>query len=82
MGCYEISLGDTIGAATPSDIQQVIAEVTKYVPLERVAVHCHDTYGQALANIYAALEMGVHIIDSSVAGLGGKFQIEKLPIWN
>lgn len=72
MGCFEISLGDTIGAATPGEIQRLIIEVSKYVPLERLAVHCHDTYGQALANIYAALQMGVSIVDSSVSGLGGK----------
>ena len=72
MGCFEISLGDTIGAATPGEMQQLIAEVSKHVPLERLAVHCHDTYGQALANIYAALQMGVSIVDSSVSGLGGK----------
>lgn len=72
MGCFEISLGDTIGAATPGEMQQVISEVSKHVPLERLAVHCHDTYGQALANIYAALQMGVRIVDSSVSGLGGR----------
>lgn len=73
MGCYEISLGDTIGAGTPSQMVEVINEVSKYVPVNQLAVHCHDTYGQALANIYAALQMGVSVVDCSVAGLGGKF---------
>ena len=71
MGCYEISLGDTIGVATPRKMQRVIESVSEVVPMNAIAVHCHDTYGQALANIYAALEIGVSVIDSSVAGLGG-----------
>jgi hydroxymethylglutaryl-CoA lyase len=71
MGCYEISLGDTIGTATPARVQDLLDEVVKVVPVERLAVHFHDTYGQALANIYAALEKGVAVVDSSVAGLGG-----------
>lgn len=71
MGCYEISLGDTIGVGTPGAMKQLIAVVTKHVPIEKVAVHCHDTYGQALANILAALQMGVSVVDSSTAGLGG-----------
>ncbi|XP_072027535.1 hydroxymethylglutaryl-CoA lyase, mitochondrial-like [Amphiura filiformis] len=71
MGCYEISLGDTIGVGTPSAMQEVIRLVTQEIPIDKVAVHCHDTYGQALANIYAALQMGVSVVDSSVAGLGG-----------
>jgi len=71
MGCYEISLGDTIGVGTPGKAQAMIEAVAKAVPVERLAVHFHDTYGQALANIYAALERGVSVIDSSVAGLGG-----------
>lgn len=71
MGCYEISLGDTIGAGTPGKAQQLIAAVTRRVPREYLAVHFHDTYGQALANIYAVLERGIAVIDSSVAGLGG-----------
>jgi len=71
MGCFEISLGDTIGAGTPLEFQAMIAEVSKHVPIEKLAVHCHDTYGQALANIYASLQMGISVIDSSVAGLGG-----------
>ena len=71
MGCYEVSLGDTIGTGTPSKAQAMIAAVSERVPMDRVAVHFHDTYGQALANILAALEMGVAVVDSSVAGLGG-----------
>ena len=71
MGCYEISLGDTIGTGTPARIQRMIERVGKSVPIERLAVHFHDTYGQALANILASLEQGVAVVDSSVAGLGG-----------
>ncbi|QDP00805.1 hydroxymethylglutaryl-CoA lyase [Thalassotalea sp. PS06] len=71
MGCYEISLGDTIGVGTPHKVQEMLVAVNKYVPMDKLAVHFHDTYGQALANIYAALNMGVAVIDSSVAGLGG-----------
>ena len=71
MGCYEISLGDTIGTGTPGKTRQLIATVADVVPVERQAGHFHDTYGQALANVYAALEMGVATFDSSVAGLGG-----------
>ena len=71
MGCYEISLGDTLGVGTPGKIQAMLATVAIAVPMEKLAVHFHDTYGQALANLYAALELGVATIDSSVAGLGG-----------
>jgi hydroxymethylglutaryl-CoA lyase len=71
MGCAEISLGDTIGTGTPRKMQAMIEAVAHEVPLDRLAVHCHDTYGQALANILAALELGVAIVDSAVAGLGG-----------
>jgi hydroxymethylglutaryl-CoA lyase len=71
MGCYEVSLGDTIGVGTPGRVQAMLRAVAARVPLARLAVHCHDTYGQALANIYAALELGVTVVDSSVAGLGG-----------
>lgn len=71
MGCYEISLGDTVGVGTPGKVQDMLRAVSAAVPMERLAVHFHDTYGQALANIYAALEMGVSVVDSSVAGLGG-----------
>lgn len=71
MGCYEVSLGDTIGVGTPASITEMLSEVSHVVPIAKLAVHLHDTYGQALANIYGALQMGVSVIDSSVAGLGG-----------
>ena len=71
MGCYEISLGDTIGAGTPGWTKVMLEAVAKDVPLDKVAGHYHDTFGQALANIYASLETGVAVFDSSVAGLGG-----------
>ncbi len=71
MGCYEISLGDTIGVGTPLKAKAMIREVAKVVPVEKLAAHFHDTYGQALANIYAVLEEGVAVVDSSVGGLGG-----------
>ncbi|TXF12625.1 hydroxymethylglutaryl-CoA lyase [Pelomicrobium methylotrophicum] len=71
MGCYEVSLGDTIGVGTPGKMKALIEAVAREIPVESIAVHCHDTYGQALANCYAALEMGVAVIDASVAGLGG-----------
>ena len=71
MGCYEISLGDTIGTGTPGKTQRMIEAVAKRIPVGKLAGHYHDTYGQALANIYASLEMGVATFDASVAGLGG-----------
>lgn len=71
MGCYEISLGDTIGVGTAGHIKNLIETVAQKIPLDKIAVHMHDTYGQALVNIYASLEMGVNVIDSSIAGLGG-----------
>jgi hydroxymethylglutaryl-CoA lyase len=71
MGCYEISLGDTIGTGTPTKVKELIAELSQVIPVEKLAVHFHDTYGQALANIYAALECGVAVVDSSISGLGG-----------
>ena len=71
MGCYEISLGDTIGIGTPTKARKLIERVAAEIPLERLALHYHDTYGQALANILACLELGVSVIDSAVAGLGG-----------
>ncbi|TVO78731.1 hydroxymethylglutaryl-CoA lyase [Sedimenticola selenatireducens] len=71
LGCYEISLGDTVGVGTPAKAQQMIDAVTKCVPVENLAAHFHDTYGQALANLFAVLQRGVSIIDSSVSGLGG-----------
>lgn len=70
-GCYEISLGDTIGVGTPFKTQDMLNAVMKDVPVSALALHMHDTYGQALANIYAGLQMGVAAVDSSVAGLGG-----------
>jgi hydroxymethylglutaryl-CoA lyase len=70
-GCYEISLGDTIGVGTPARAKQMIAAVTTKVPAEHLAGHFHDTYGQALTNIYASIEMGVRAFDASVSGLGG-----------
>lgn len=95
MGCYEISLGDTIGVGTPGSMCEMLEAVSREVPVSALAVHCHDTYGQALANILVALQvslpplilmpcdhggalqlgfvlqMGVSVVDSSVAGLGG-----------
>ena len=71
MGCYEISLGDTIGTGTPGKTRAMIQAVARRVPVAKLAGHYHDTYGQALANIYASLESGVATFDSSVAGLGG-----------
>ena len=71
MGCWEISLGDTIGAGTPPQTKAMLAEVTKRVPVSRLAGHYHDTWGRALLNVYASLEEGVGVFDSSVAGLGG-----------
>ena len=71
MGCYEITIADTIGAGTPGKTRAVIEDVAKHVPIEKLAGHFHDTYGQALANTLAALECGVATFDSSVAGLGG-----------
>eukprot|EP01133_Synstelium_polycarpum_P000170 gene170-202_t len=70
-GCYEISLGDTIGVGTPGATYKMLSAVSKEIPLESMAVHFHDTYGQALANILTALQFGVSVVDSSVAGLGG-----------
>ena len=71
MGCYEVSLGDTIGTGTPGATRQLIETVAAQIPREKLAGHFHDTYGQALANIYASLLEGVSVFDSSVAGLGG-----------
>ena len=71
LGCYEISLGETIGTATPGRVEAMLAVVAEAVPREKLAVHLHDTYGQALANLMAALEQGIAVADSSVAGLGG-----------
>jgi hydroxymethylglutaryl-CoA lyase len=71
MGCYEVSLGDTIGTGTPGATRRLIDTVASQIPREKLAGHFHDTYGQALANIYASLLEGVSVFDSSVAGLGG-----------
>ncbi|MFT4075037.1 MAG: hydroxymethylglutaryl-CoA lyase [Asticcacaulis sp.] len=71
MGCYEISLGDTIGVGTPADVERLLDVILKVIPAEKLAVHFHDTYGQALANILTALDHGIATIDSSVGGLGG-----------
>ena len=71
MGCHEISLGDTIGVGTPKAARTMFEAVADAVPLDRLAAHFHDTYGQALANILAVLEQGASVIDSSVGGLGG-----------
>ena len=71
MGCYEVSLGDTIGVGTPGKTQAMIEACAKRVPIGKLAGHYHDTYGQALANIYASLELGVGTFDASIAGLGG-----------
>lgn len=71
MGCYEISLGDTIGVGTPGSFRLLLDEVTRTIPASKLAVHCHDTYGQALANILTSLEYGITVVDASVSGLGG-----------
>ncbi len=71
LGCYEISLGDTIGVGTPLKARRMLAAVAAEVPMAALAVHFHDTYGQALANIAACLEEGVRVVDSAVSGAGG-----------
>lgn len=71
MGCYEISIADTIGVASAGNVQELLFYLSKSMPLNKFSVHFHDTYGQALANVYAALLMGITIIDSSIGGLGG-----------
>lgn len=71
MGCYEVSLGDTIGVGTPGSFKEMLNEVLKLAPPEKFAVHCHDTYGQALSNILTSLELGIRVVDASVSGLGG-----------
>jgi isopropylmalate/homocitrate/citramalate synthase len=71
MGCYQISLGDTIGTGTPLKTQAMLNAVATRIPIPRLAVHFHDTYGQALANILVSLQFGITAVDSSVAGLGG-----------
>jgi hydroxymethylglutaryl-CoA lyase len=71
LGCYEISLGDTIGVGTAGKARALIEQVSDTVPLEKLAVHFHDTYGQALANLYAGMEEGCRVIDTAAGGLGG-----------
>lgn len=71
LGAYEISLGDTIGIGTPGAMSAMLEEVKAHLPVSCLAVHCHDTYGQALANILIALQNGVSVVDSAVSGLGG-----------
>ena len=71
MGCYEVSLGDTIGTGTPNATRAMFEAVTAHVPRQKLAGHFHDTYGQALVNIYASLQEGIAVFDSSIAGLGG-----------
>lgn len=71
LGCYEISLGDTIGVGTPSKAKEMLRAVAANIPAAKLAMHFHDTYGQALANLYAGLEEGVRVIDAAAGGLGG-----------
>ncbi len=71
LGCNEISLADTIGVGTPFEAQAMLKAVATVIPIEKLAVHYHDTWGQALANLYASLELGVRVVDTAVAGLGG-----------
>ena len=71
MGCYEVSLGDTIGVGTPADTERLLTILLDEIPSKKLAVHMHDTYGQALANVLISLQKGISVVDSSVAGLGG-----------
>ncbi|KAA8910197.1 hypothetical protein TRICI_004215 [Trichomonascus ciferrii] len=71
MGCYEVSLGDTIGVGTPSTIERMLSEVMKSIPADKLAIHAHDTYGQGVANVLQAVNMGIRVVDSCVGGLGG-----------
>ena len=71
LGCYEVSLGDTIGVGTPKKARELLRAVAEHVPMTHLAMHFHDTYGQALANLYAGLEEGARVIDSAAGGLGG-----------
>ncbi|SFC78801.1 hydroxymethylglutaryl-CoA lyase [Pseudoalteromonas denitrificans] len=71
LGCYEISLGDTVGVGTPGKTEQLVTALLQDIPANKLAVHFHDTYGQALTNIYAALKLGIATVDAAVAGLGG-----------
>jgi len=70
-GCYEVSMGDTTGVGTPKEVISMLEACKKYIPVEKLAVHMHDTYGQAIANIYASLCAGISVVDASIAGLGG-----------
>jgi hydroxymethylglutaryl-CoA lyase len=70
-GCYEVSLGDTIGVGTAGQARELIEVLTRHVPVQQLAAHFHDTYGQALANIHAVMQCGIAVVDSSIAGLGG-----------
>ncbi|MBK7414602.1 MAG: hydroxymethylglutaryl-CoA lyase [Dechloromonas sp.] len=79
MGCYEVSLGDTIGVGNPASISRMIEACAKQVPIEKLAGHYHDTYGMAIANIYASLQLGMAVFDSSIAGLGGCPYAKGLP---
>jgi hydroxymethylglutaryl-CoA lyase len=71
IGCYEVSLGDTIGVGTPASIDRLLSRLLRDIAPDKLAIHAHDTYGQALANILIALQLGISTVDSSVAGLGG-----------
>ncbi len=71
LGCYEVSLGDTIGVGTPAKARALLRAVAEEVPMDKLGMHFHDTYGQALANLYAGLEEGARVIDSAAGGLGG-----------
>ena len=71
LGCYEISLGDTIGVGTPHKAREMLRAVGAHIPMSKLAMHFHDTYGQALANLYAGMEEGARVIDSAAGGLGG-----------
>lgn len=71
LGCYEVSLGDTIGVGTPTSVLRMLEAVTARIPVDRLAGHYHDTYGMAVANVYASYQFGLRAFDSSVAGLGG-----------
>src|SRR5690625_5379314 len=71
MGCREVSLGDTIGVGTAGHVDRLLSRLSQTVGPERLAVHMHDTYGQALSNIYASLDWGISVVDCAVAGLGG-----------
>jgi hydroxymethylglutaryl-CoA lyase len=71
LGCDEVSIGDTIGVAVPTQVRDVVGRLREQVPVERLAVHLHDTRGTALANVLAALEEGIAVVDSAAGGLGG-----------